>query len=289
MSWQQLSLHTTAAHVEAIADVLSELHEAQAVTFLDAEDQPLFEPAPGTMPLWQDIKLVALFAADKDLSAVLDYCRSLDGIANIAVESLAEQSWERVCMQDFQPMRFGRQLWIVPSWCEVPHPQAINILLDPGLAFGTGTHPTTAMCLEALEAVDLKGKSVIDYGCGSGVLAIAAMKLGAKAVWATDNDPQALLATRDNATKNAINLELFHIEEPGSLSVKTADIVVANILAKPLISLNETLINLCESQLILSGILAEQATKVENAYSSAFNFFDKKQQDEWVCLLAQKK
>lgn len=286
MPWQQLTLHTTAAEAETISNYLTELCNAQAVTYLDAQDQPLFEPEPGAMPLWQDIKMQVLFAIEQDLSDVSHYCQQHKAIHDFSVQTLADQAWERVCMQDFKPMQFGQRLWIVPSWCEAVDNNATNILLDPGLAFGTGTHGTTALCLQALDGMNLQHKTVIDFGCGSGILAIAASKLGAKAVYATDNDPQALQATHDNAIKNQIDLQHFHIEPVDAFPAIKADIVIANILAQPLIRLSDILSACCKHTLILSGILPEQTQMVRNAYKHFFDFIKESQLNGWVCLEA---
>lgn len=282
MPWQQLSLLTTAEHADALSDAFM-VFGAVATTYLDAQDQPIYEPAPGTMPLWQEIKFAILFEEAADLTPVLAFCQSNPFIQEPRVAVLADQDWERAWMDDFKPMQFGQRIWICPSWCAPPEPEAVNILLDPGLAFGTGTHPTTAMCLEALDALDLSGKTLIDYGCGSGVLGIAAMKLGAKTVWSVDNDPQALIATKANLEKNGLSTDNFHVEGSGSFEPIKADVVVANILANPLIALSDLLLSLCQDQLILSGILPEQAEEIEALYGRKVYFYPKNQQDGWIC------
>ena len=288
MPWQELTFQTDATHADALSGIFTEFG-AVAVTFLDAQDQPIYEPAPGTQPLWKLVKISALFEEHDDLTAIQEFCHSHPLIQDADIKLIADRDWERVWMDEFKPMRFGNRLWICPSWCEPPDPTAVNIHLDPGLAFGTGTHATTAMCLEALDALDLTDKTVLDYGCGSGILAVAAMKLGACCIWAVDNDPQALIATTDNANKNNIDLANFHIEHSNNFKPTPSDVVVANILANPLVALSEKLSNACKQHLILSGILPEQAGMVKQAYQPYFNFMPDKQHNGWVCLIGIKK
>ncbi len=220
---------------------------------------------------------------------MMEFCNTSSYISEPKLTLIADRQWERVWMDEFKPMRFGHRLWICPSWCAPPEPSAINIILDPGLAFGTGTHPTTAMCLETLESMDLTGKTVIDYGCGSGILGIAAMKLGSAAIWAVDNDPQALIATQGNAEKNNIDFSSFHIEHADVFKPHLVNIVVANILAHPLIELSDRLMKMTKHHIVLSGILLEQADRVMQAYQKYFNFTQKKEYNDWVCLLGVRK
>ena len=206
MAWLQLIFHTPNAVADPLANILSELGAA-AVTMADAADQPLYEPSPDTMPLWQNTNVIGLFAMGSDLEAVR--AATAKALAPVSLpawrlEVLEDQKWERLWLENFRPMRFGEQVWIVPSGYSPPAPQAINVLLDPGLAFGTGTQPTTRLCLEWLDRSYLRDATVIDYGCGSGVLAITAALLGAKRVWAIDHDTQAILATNDNAQRNGV-------------------------------------------------------------------------------------
>ena len=202
MSWLQIRLAITPDQAEALEDQLLDVG-AVSVTFMDAEDQPIFEPDLNTTPLWSHTHLLALFEADTDPDALLAHLRLLRGgeIPEHQIEVIEDQDWERSWMDNFQPMRFGRRLWIVPSWHAAPEPDAVNLLLDPGLAFGTGTHPTTALCLEWLDAQSLQGQSLLDFGCGSGILAIAGLLLGAEHAVGTDIDVQALEASRDNAMR----------------------------------------------------------------------------------------
>ncbi|HAQ25442.1 MAG TPA: 50S ribosomal protein L11 methyltransferase, partial [Pseudomonas sp.] len=190
MPWLQLRLAIAPEQASTLEDALLGVG-AVSVTFMDAEDQPIFEPDLGTTPLWSKTHLLALFEADVDESNLLAHLQLLAGgeLPDYQLERIEDQDWERSWMDNFQPMRFGRRLWIVPSWHAAPEPDAVNLLLDPGLAFGTGTHPTTALCLEWLDEQDLRGQQVIDFGCGSGILAIAALLLGAEQAIGTDIDP----------------------------------------------------------------------------------------------------
>jgi ribosomal protein L11 methyltransferase len=231
MPWQQLTLYTTKEHAEAISEQLETLGAA-SVTMQDAADQPLYEPPPGATPLWQMTNVVGLFDDSFDMNALLEQLRDgLDGeLPEIRIEELEDQDWERAWMDDFKPMQFGERLWIVPSWTEAPDTGGVNILLDPGLAFGTGTHPTTRLCLEWLDGHPIAGKTVIDYGCGSGILAIGAALLGAATVIGVDTDPQAITASDENARRNNIS-EKIHAYLPGHEPKESADLLLANILA----------------------------------------------------------
>ena len=285
MPWLQVRLAITpeqaATYEEALLDV-----GAVSVTFMDAEDQPIFEPDLGTTPLWSHTHLLALFEADTDPAALLAHLALLTGgpLPAHQVEQIADQDWERSWMENFQPLRFGQRLWIVPSWHQPPEPQAVNLHLDPGLAFGTGTHPTTALCLEWLDGQDLQGCNVLDFGCGSGILAIAALLLGAKQACGTDIDPQALEASRDNATRNGIDAARFPLYLPSEMPADTFDLVLANILAGPLVQLAPTISQHVRQggHLVLSGILAEQAEEVRAAYQADFILDPTAEKDGWV-------
>ena len=291
MSWQQLTFSTTAQAAERLNELLLET-EALAVTLQDAADEPIFEPALGTTPLWGQTELVALFGAEEDLQQIIQQLQAAFGqLPPYHISQVAEQNWERAWMDEFKPMQFGQRLWICPSWCEPVDPSAVNLLLDPGLAFGTGTHPTTRLCLEWLDANPPIDSQVIDYGCGSGVLALAALKLGAKITYAIDNDPQALLATEDNAKRNQINPRQLKTLSPEQPIAAPVDVLLANILAQPLIELAEKFASLIKPQgtIILSGILQEQADKVSQAYQPWFTLQTVKQLDEWVRLVGIRK
>lgn len=285
MPWLQVRLAITPDQASVLEDQLLELG-AVSVTFMDAEDQPIFEPDLGTTPLWTHTHLLALFEADTDSAALLAHLRLLRGgeLPEHQVEHIEDQDWERSWMDNFQPMRFGQRLWIVPSWHAAPEPSAVNLLLDPGLAFGTGTHPTTALCLEWLDGQPLADCAVLDFGCGSGILAIAALLLGARQAVGTDIDPQALEASRDNASRNGIDPARFPVYLPADLPAQQADVVLANILAGPLVELAPTITALVKSggRLALSGILAEQAEEVRAAYAEAFTLDPTAEKDGWV-------
>ena len=285
MPWLQVRLAITpeqaATYEEALLDV-----GAVSVTFMDAEDQPIFEPDLGTTPLWSHTHLLALFEADTDPAALLAHLALLTGgpLPAHQVEQIADQDWERSWMDNFQPLRFGQRLWIVPSWHQPPEPQAVTLHLDPGLAFGTGTHPTTALCLEWLDGQSLHDCNVLDFGCGSGILAIAALLLGAKQACGTDIDPQALEASRDNATRNGIDTARFPLYLPSEMPADTFDLVLANILAGPLVQLAPILSQHVRQggHLVLSGILAEQAEEVRAAYQADFILDPTAEKDGWV-------
>ncbi|SEP21232.1 50S ribosomal protein L11 methyltransferase [Pseudomonas sp. Snoq117.2] len=283
MSWLQVRLALTPAQAETYEDLMLELG-AVSVTFMDAEDQPIFEPDLGTTPLWSQTHLLALFEGDTDAAALEQRVQLLANGLTYEVERLEDQEWERSWMDNFQPMRFGQRLWIVPSWHEAPEPEAVNLLLDPGLAFGTGTHPTTSLCLQWLDGEPVAGRQVLDFGCGSGILAIAALLLGAERAVGTDIDVQALEASRENANRNGIDPARFALYLPADLPDEPADVVVANILAGPLVGLAEQITRLTRigGRLALSGILAEQAEDVRAAYAGCFDLEPTATLDGWV-------
>ncbi|MBN7799099.1 50S ribosomal protein L11 methyltransferase [Parahaliea mediterranea] len=290
MSWLQLRLDTHPEQVETLEALMLEAG-AVAVTMEDNADQPVLEPGVGETPLWRQTRLTGLYPADTDMAAVLaDFPPELVADCRARVEILEDKDWEREWMQHYQPMRFGERLWVCPSWLAPPQPDAINLLLDPGLAFGTGTHPTTAMCLAALDGLPLTDREVVDYGCGSGILAVAALKLGARRALGVDNDPQALVATRDNAQRNGIAPQALVTALPGAAAIdpwrERADVVVANILAGPLAELSDTLLALARpgATVLLSGLLASQADTLREHYRDRLALDIAAQQEEWVCL-----
>jgi len=291
MPWLQLTFYSNKNDAEALASLLSEAGAA-AVTMLDAADQPLYEPPPGATPLWQLTNVVGLFDENHQTETILARLRNdwPGELPDYRSEILEDQDWERAWMDDFKPMRFGERLWIVPSWCEPQEQEAVNILLDPGLAFGTGTHPTTRLCLEWLDSHDVEGMSVIDYGCGSGILAIAAALLGAREVVGVDNDPQALLATLENAQRNDVT-ERITTWLPNEMPESRADLLLANILAGPLVELAPRLAALTgdDGQIVLSGILPEQAAEVSAAYAPWFTMQPAVEHDGWIRLEGQKR
>ncbi|WP_162063549.1 50S ribosomal protein L11 methyltransferase [Vibrio taketomensis] len=293
MPWIQIKLNATKDNAETISDMLMEETGALSVTFLDAKDTPIFEPLPGETRLWGDIDVLALYDAEADTQFIVSQIKNSGLVAEDfahKVEQLEDKDWEREWMDNFHPMKFGERLWICPSWRDVPDPEAVNVMLDPGLAFGTGTHATTALCLEWLEGIDLQGKTVIDFGCGSGILAIAAIKLGAAKVVGIDIDPQALIASRDNAERNGVadQLEVFLPQnQPEGL---VADVVVANILAAPLRELSAIIKGHVKPNglLAMSGVLDTQAEDVANYYRDEFQIDPIQEQNEWCRISGQK-
>lgn len=293
MPWIQIKLNATNENAEQIGDMLMEETGALSVTFLDAQDTPVFEPLPGETRLWGDTDILALYDAEADTNFIITQIKASNMLADdfaYKVEQLEDKDWEREWMDNFHPMKFGKRLWICPSWREIPEPDAVNVMLDPGLAFGTGTHPTTALCLEWLEGLDLSGKTVIDFGCGSGILAIAAIKLGAEKVIGIDIDPQALQASRDNAERNGVadQLEVFLPQnQPEGL---IADVVVANILAGPLRELAPIIKGLVKpnGDLAMSGVLDTQAEDVANHYRDELHIDSIAEQSEWCRISGRK-
>ncbi|WP_439236315.1 50S ribosomal protein L11 methyltransferase [Lonepinella koalarum] len=285
MAWVQLRVNSTSEKAEKISDFLAEIG-AVSVTFMDSQDTPIFEPLPGETRLWGNTDVVALFDAETEMALILTALRNSNLLTPdfaYKIEQIEDKDWEREWMDNFHPMQFGQRLWICPSWRKVPDKTAVNVMLDPGLAFGTGTHPTTALCLEWLDGLDLNGKTVIDFGCGSGILAIAALKLGAKNAIGIDIDPQAILASRNNAEQNGVadRLQLF-LSDDKPMDLK-ADVVVANILAGPLKELYPVISQLVKPQgdLGLSGILATQASSVCDVYQQKFVLDPVIEREEW--------
>jgi ribosomal protein L11 methyltransferase len=292
--WQEWVLETHSHHVELLEDWFF-AQGALAVSLEDNADEPLLEPGPGETPVWQNVKVTALFAGDVDLEPIRaeipDTLLAKNSRSDIT--TLRDRAWERVWMDDFSPIQMGPRLWICPSWSEPPDASAINVYLDPGLAFGTGTHATTAMCLAALDDAVRGGERVVDYGCGSGILAIAALRLGASSALGVDNDPQALTASRDNAQRNQIeasSLDILCPESPGIDAWEgNSDLVVANILAGPLLTLADELIALMTpgAKLLLTGILTEQAPELIERYARV-NLRVSDTRDGWVLMSGQR-
>jgi len=287
MPWLEANLTVDKTRVPLI-ELLFESLGAVAVTLGDAADEPMLEPGPGEAPLWQATRVTGLFEADTradSLRSAINLALNTDSSRSLTLARLEEQDWERAWLDQFQPMRFGKRLWIRPSGREITQQNAIVVDLDPGLAFGTGTHQTTALCLSWLDGHDLKDKTVIDFGCGSGVLAIAALKLGARRAIAVDHDPQAVLATRDNAERNRVadRVEVLHSDD---FQAEEADLVVANILANVLIDLSPKILALVSrgGQLVMSGILQTQSEAVTLAYTKQIDFEQPMIRDEWVLL-----
>ena len=290
MAWLSITFEAPADHVDALSDALLEAGAASVdVTDADAgspAEQPVFaEPGAEPPQPWQRSRVSVLVAKGADPAAVVAAACSRAGIAPppCRVSEVAEQDWVRASRDQFAPIRISPRLWIVPSWHRAPDPDAINIALDPGLAFGTGDHPTTRLCLTWLERVVRGGDTVIDYGCGSGILAIAAMKLGAARADGVDIDGQALLAARHNAIHNQVRITFHGAAEAIG---QPARIVVANILAHPLIVLAPLLARLTapRGRLALAGLLAAQANDVRAAYGPWFDFEAPEEDEGWMLL-----
>jgi ribosomal protein L11 methyltransferase len=293
MPWVQIAVDTSRKAAIRVAQLL-ERAGALALTFSDAAGQPCLEPGPGETPLWEHTRVLGLFAADVDVDLLAALLRSqfpgLASLGAVRTERIADQPWERVWLERFQPMRFGTRLWVCPHGQPVSDPQAIVLRLDPGLAFGTGTHPSTALCLEWLASAEMLDRRIVDYGCGSGILGIAAALLGAGEVWALDHDPQALLATQENARRNRVENRI-RVITPAELPSSPRDIVLANILAGPLIELAERLCSLTRAggDLVLSGILAQQSASVLSTYQGWLGLHGQTERDGWVRLHLRKK
>ena len=289
--WRQLAATVEESLAESVSDWFM-ARGALSVSFDDAGDQPLFEPPPGQTPLWQQTRVTALFEADVDAARLEAAVVRTFGsrILGWESQSIEDQVWERAWMEHFKPMSFGRRLWICPTGFEPPEPAAVNVILDPGLAFGTGTHPTTALCLEWLDGLELAGRRVIDYGCGSGILAVAALKLGAGLAHGIDIDPQALIASADNARKNGVDGQLS-LGYPADIWDERADVVVANILAGPLVELADDILRRLSpgGHLALSGLLADQATEVQAAYADRIVFEPVRLREDWALLSGVKR
>lgn len=292
MSWLQLIIQCNGNLTEQLDDALMALG-ACAVTLVDNADQPLFEPPPGATPVWDESRLTALFEKDVDLDQIITTLKQLvpvEPFPDYRCEALEDKDWEREWMDNYHPMQFGQRLWVCPSWKEAPEPGAVNLMLDPGLAFGTGTHPTTSLCLQWLDGLDLADKTLIDYGCGSGILAIAGLLLGAQRAIGIDNDPQALTASRDNANRNNV-LERLEVFSPEAAPDDQADVLIANILAGPLITLVDQIAERIKpgGLIALSGILEEQKELVLNAYQEKFTDLQITQLEDWIRISGKKK
>jgi len=292
MAWIEISISVARA-VSALAELTLEQLGALSITLEDDEDHPVLEPGPGETPLWPSVHVRGLFEEG------IDRDRVLAALLNVSItqrpeqvrwREVGDQDWERAWMDRFVPMKFGKRFWIVPSGMQIPFDsQNIEIRLDPGLAFGTGTHPTTALCLEWLDGHDVESKTVVDYGCGSGILGIAAALKGAGCVICVDNDPQALEATADNAERNAVS-GIIRCHTPDTYDQPEADIVMANILANPLIGLAPILLGSLRPRglLALSGILQEQAGEVRSAYQAGLAGITLENREDWVLLQGQR-
>lgn len=291
MPYLQCSVDLDAADVAALEQAWEALG-ALSITYSDPGGEPVLEPPVGTNPLWPELRLTALFDPQVAVAAVQEAAAQVlhGALPGWKAEVLEDRAWERTWMDDFQAMRFGRRLWVVPSNLEPPEPDAVNLRLDPGLAFGTGTHPTTALCLEWLDEQALQGREVVDYGCGSGILSVAALLLGARGCLGIDNDPQALTASRDNAERNGV-LERLALALPEQAPTRQADVLVANILANILIDLAPRLADQVRpgGAVALSGILVEQAAAVAEAFRPWFELEPPRQREDWVLLFGRRR
>lgn len=290
--WIQIKIRTTSKNADTIAALLEQLGSL-AVTYSDAEDSPILEPLPGERRLWPNTDVTGLFDKGTDDKAIVNSLKQIlgDHVPVMSV-NLEDRDWIRAWMDSFKPLKFGKKLWICPTWCKVPDSDAVTVMLDPGLAFGTGTHPTTSLCLEWLDGLNLLDKTVLDYGCGSGILAIAALKLGAKEAYGVDIDPQALEASEENAKRNGVLDKLTLCDGKKSSSILTpAPVTVANILCGPLAELEPHIAKLTAQggMLALSGILTEQAPEIIDAYSKDFNMALSREKDGWALITGQKK
>ena len=270
--------------IDALHLALDETN-ALSVTLTDKHDDPILEPELGTTPLWPNIVVEALYAETEDAKMALQYLTTQFPELTCRLQELPDQDWERVCMADFKPQQFGERLWICPSWLTPPVADAVTLILDPGLAFGTGTHPTTALCLTWLEQASLDRKTVIDYGCGSGILALAALKLGAFHVHAVDIDEQALLATQNNAETNLLSSTQLTISFPDQLDAPV-DLLIANILLTPLLALKPRFRSLLKQggTLVVSGLLKEQVPELISTYQDLFTHQHTLIQGDWALV-----
>jgi ribosomal protein L11 methyltransferase len=294
MPWQSVKLAATADEADRLSDALMSLG-ALSVSIEDAaagttSEAPIFgEPGMPVDVLWRDNYVVSLFEQNADVHEILltAAAECAYELPAYAIESVEEQDWVRLTQAEFDPIRISERLWIIPSWHDAPDERAINLKLDPGLAFGTGSHPTTRLCLQWLDQHLATGASVLDYGCGSGILAIAALKFGAGSAYGVDIDPQAIVTARDNAANNSVCADFYL---PDADPCLRTDIVIANILTNPLLALAPLLADRCRpgGKIVLSGILVEQADKVIAAYSPWFNIVQWRCDEGWVCLSGDK-
>ena len=296
MDWLQFVMDLDSLDPDEVEAALLRLG-ACSVTLSDAGDDPVLEPGPGETPLWSNTRITGLFAGDTDLDIVrvaLQNELGVERLPHYSIEALEERAWEREWLRDFSAMRFGQRLWVCPTGTQDPGDDAVVVHLDPGLAFGTGTHPTTALCLEWLDEIEPQGKTVLDYGCGSGILAIAALKLGATRATGMDIDPQAVIASRQNATDNGVADRLMLADDDASIE-GTFDVVIANILAGPLVQFADSITSRLArgGMLALSGVLCEQARDVRAAYAPWIEFdepaFREQDGQTWLRLTGRRR
>jgi len=289
MPFLQITIELGKSDPSPVEDALFAIG-ALSVTLQDAADNPILEPAPGALPLWPTVNMKALFDTSRTQQEVIHALSSqLQSIPQYSFEQLEDRHWEREWLKDFHAMRFGEKLWVCPDGQRPADPDAIVVDLDPGLAFGTGTHATTALCLQWLDAHPPRGKKIIDYGCGSGILAIAALKLGARSAHGMDIDQQALIASRDNANRNQVLQGLTLTLDDAEL--RPAELVLANILAGPLVELAPRLaiLTVQGGHIVLSGVLQDQAETLQSCYATWFDMDTITYQDGWARLSGQRR
>jgi len=299
VKWLQIHITVDQEHVDFTETLLLSLG-AVSVTLDDAEDQALLEPLPGETPLWNKVIVTGIYQEDEqdpiDIAKLETFLSAQLPDAPIRHEQLEDQVWERAWMDYYDPIQISDKFWIVPEWLEAPDADAVNIKLDPGLAFGTGNHASTFLCLQWLGQTDLKDKTVIDFGCGSGILAVAALLLGAKKVYATDIDPQAVLATKQNAELNGV-LDRLYVGLPEEFDAEfkskesQADVLVANILASPLMMLAPEFATLlkAEGEFALAGVIEEQVEDVSAVYTQYFDILHIEKREENWCRISGKR
>ncbi|MHA3047961.1 50S ribosomal protein L11 methyltransferase [Acinetobacter sp. ANC 4641] len=297
MKWLQIHITVDQAQVDFTETLLLSLG-AVSVTLDDAEDQALLEPLPGETPLWNKVIVTGIYQQDDneqiDVDSLIKFVQEQLPEAPVRFDELEDQAWERAWMDYYEPIQIAEKFWIVPEWLEAPDADATNIKLDPGLAFGTGNHASTFLCLQWLGSIDLKDKIVVDYGCGSGILGVAALLLGAKKVYATDIDPQAVLATKQNAELNGVLDRLFvGLPEEFNAEFKSqqADVLVANILAAPLMALAPEFAKLlkADGEFALAGVIEEQVADVSEVYQEFFDILNIEKREENWCRISGKR
>ncbi len=282
-----LQLQIEECHRDEVAFLSDALEEtgALSITLTDQFDDPILEPAPGAAPLWPNVVVHALYAEEAEAAIARAIMSDKFPHLTYSINPLPDQDWERTCLDQFKPQKFGNRLWVCPSWLTPPEPAAVNLILDPGLAFGTGSHATTSLCLTWLDQANLEHKHVIDYGCGSGILALAALKLGAEHVHAVDIDEQALLATQDNAFNNQITGTQLTVGQPETLETPV-DLIIANILLAPLRALKGRFRELLtdNGRLVVSGLLAEQVPTLTEEYLTDFTHTTTRLENDWALV-----
>ena len=292
MIWKQISFEVKKSETDLVSEVLMGLGSV-SITYSDALDDAIYEPPVGQTPLWDNVKVNALFSSEVNQKSLETSISDICNIVVIDTVTLKDRVWEEECQKDFPSMRFGKRLWVCPSWDaeSILSNDSIVIHMDPGLAFGTGTHQTTSLCLEYLDLNPPKNLRVIDFGCGTGILAIAAAKFGAKSVIAIDNDPQAVLSSKENVAKNKCENTITTIHSINQGNDRKCDLLIANILANPLVELEPLFSDLVHTNgmLLLSGILKEQVDRVVKCYSINFSNIEVANKGEWFRISGKRK